>query len=217
MTFMKNLLLFIISVLIGSAIVVGYYGYKKNTRITKVLAPKERPTIFSIEKAPSESKKGTIASMSGTVEWESRIATIPAQLTTTAVLIQQGESLTTAEDGQISVSFPDIGSLDVTPKSKVEFTQTLPGNFVVNQSAGMIHYQKTASTPVSIRSLHLLIIMTGRATVMVDKDTGIITVVVNSGTASVGFNDLQYVSHVVDIDSGQKFVFDDTKRTGTLE
>lgn len=214
---MRNILLFFIFVVIGVIIAFGYFGWKKNTQVvSNIFLPKERPTIFSVEQAPSESKKGIIASMSGTVEWESRVATVPAQLTT-PIPVQQGESLTTVDDGQVSVNFSDIGSVTLAPKSKIEFIQTLPGNFVVNQSEGTIHYQKTGSTPIAIRSLHLLITMTGTITVTVDKDTGIITVVVNNGSATVGFNDLQYISHVVNINSGQEYIFDDMQRTGTLK
>lgn len=214
---MKNLLLLLVSILIGISVIIGYYGLKKNTgNVTNVTIPKDQQTIFLVEQAPSESKKGIISSMSGTVEWESRIATIPAQLTT-QVPIKQGESLITADDGQVSMNFSDIGSVILAPKSKIEFIQTLPDNFVVNQSTGTIHYQKTGSTPMAIRSFHLLITMTGAVTITVDKDTGIITVTVNSGSITAGFNDLQYVSHVININSGQKYIFDDTLRTGTLE
>lgn len=208
---MKNLLLFIISILIGGIVAVGYYRFIVDKK--SILSPisQNKESAFSIANPPKQSITGKIISMTGMVEWESRVATQPAQIVK-PVPIQQGENLITKDDGNVSVTFDNIGNIKLLPKTEVDFVQTLPLNFVVNQKSGTAVYTKTGTVPFSIRSLHLLVTITGEIKLAIDEEEPTITINVNEGKATIAYNDLQNISHVLTIDQGESFVFDDQNR-----
>src|SRR3990167_10296524 len=94
---MKDLVLFIISLVLGIGAVVGYSILKKkNIPQKQEINKKSQAANFSIDSPPSESLKGSIDSRSGTLLWESRIASSPAKLEDT-IQIQQGERLLTED------------------------------------------------------------------------------------------------------------------------
>src|SRR3989344_1305020 len=102
---MKDLVLFIISLTLGIGAVFGYSILKTQNIPQKQEINKKSPaSTFSIEPAPSESLKGSIVSRSGTLLWESRIASSPGKLED-AVQIQQGERLITEVESSATVSF----------------------------------------------------------------------------------------------------------------
>lgn len=193
----------------------GYSYWKTNKVSTTNKSDKKKPT-FSIEKAPKNSVKGTIESLSGSVKWESRTATAPSEIIK-PVTIQQGEILETGEDGKVTIIFPDITSITLSSQSKISITQTLPANFVFDQKEGSVAYEKTGQTPISIRALHLLTTLnTGKLTLTIDKESAEITIVVKKGSATVGFNNLENISTVINIEEGEEFIYnDDTRETST--
>lgn len=204
MRFLTSILLFVVSFLFGIIVILLY---------TKVTAPKElKPLQFSLEKAPKSSIKGTISKMSGNVEWTSRIATQGAKLTS-PIFIQQGEEIDTKEDGNITILFENTASISLFTNTKIYFAQTLPQSFVVEQKEGAARYNKTNNTPLAIRSLHLLTQQNdGLISVSINKDTKIVIVTTEKGSATLAYNDKEYQSNVITILEGKQAIFDDNKR-----
>jgi hypothetical protein len=214
----KKIILFLIPFLITTAIVVGYF--KLIQKISTVSIP-NLPSVsfsdlvkfsrFSLEKAPSQSLVGLISSMSGDVEYESRIATEAAKINS-PVPIQQGENLTTGTDGKLVLIFEKAAEINISPDTSVSIIQTLPADLVFSQSTGVSEYVKLASIPVSIRSRHLLIENAGDITVSVDKIKPVITVSVNSGSATFAYNNINNISKVLTLEAGKTLTFNDGTR-----
>jgi len=153
---MKKLRVLFPFLFVGIILGSGYYVWKSNQTNNDIERVKKSPR-FSIQKAPINSEKGTIQSMSGTIKWSSRtaIATEGTQITK-PVPIQQGEELMTGQEGSVSIHYQSGLIISLSPNSHLSFVQMLPTNFVLNQLKGTIEYQKNNSIPLAIRSLHLL-------------------------------------------------------------
>lgn len=86
----NKIILFSLSVILGVILVIFYF------KLTNIPSPKAIQKIvsnftqFNPGTAPNDSLKGNIATFSGTVKWQSRIATEAAQINL-PVPIQQGE------------------------------------------------------------------------------------------------------------------------------
>jgi len=171
---------------------------------------------FTLEKAPSTSLHADITLLSGDIKWQSRIAT-EASAIFDKQQIQQGESLTTGSDGNISLAFPNM-FFKIFPDSKINIIQSLPTSLVVGQTEGQINYQTTSVTPLSIRIYPLLIVVNnGDLLAEIDSDSGIIMLVVASGSATVAYNDSDNVSTLDKIQAGDSFIFDTSKRTSVIK
>jgi len=213
---MKYLNLFLLFIIIGIISSFGYSFWKNNKTnvITTIFPDEER---FSIEPPPKQSKIGTVEKISGQIFWESRIATKPAEIKQIKK-VQQGESLATGIDGQVTINFSESASLLLLPESDVEFVQTLPANFVFRHKKGEIKYIKNGSIPISIRALHLLVsINDGEITLDINPDTHIISLTVNKGSVKIAYNDLRYNTQTLEIKEGQKFIFSDDDREGMVD
>lgn len=204
---MKDLKFFVIGFLIGIGIIFGYITFK-----TKSPQPKPAPT-FSIEPPPSESLKGSIISQDGTIFFESRIATEPSELKTN-IQIEQGERLITKDKSGISVNFDRFGSIILSENADLSFIQTLPIDFVVEQKKGKIEYTINYKTPLSIRIRNALITKTsGTIEIIVTDEDPVILISTVSGTAKIGFNDLDNVSQVFTLREGQIYEYNSDERT----
>ncbi len=213
---MKNILLFLTFFILGASSFWAYNLWQSKSRelqiVTQVKKQEER---FNIANPPQESKIGTIMSMSGDIKWESRVATEPATIIS-PVPIKQGERLVTGDQGRLVVNFEDTGSLSVSPKSDVSFIQTLPADFVVNQTEGIVTYTQTGQTPISIRSYHSLIrLKNGSIEVGVDNKTSEVNLTNIKGEATAAFNDINNISTVVGLSGGKAYAFNDGQRTLT--
>lgn len=210
---MKNVLLVLIFFLLGLAIVLGNRFWNKKVAVLK-------PTVstkFSLENAPSESLRGNIATMSGTVAWLSRTGAKPVQIKT-ARAIQQGESVTTGTNGKAVLLIKNDSVLSLSSDTRISIIQLLPQNFVFEQDNGIIQYQNTIHVPLSVKSYDLLtIIPSGIVTISVDSKKKTVSVAVERGSIKEGYEDSQNNSTVSTINAGQTFVFDDTTKTGTVE
>ena len=80
------------------------------------------------------------------------------------------------------MDFPQAVTITASSNTQINFIQTLPANFVVEQKKGLSMYDKSGDIPVSVRALDLLInIEKGTCTISVDKDTSDIIVTANPG------------------------------------
>lgn len=215
---MKYILLFLGCILVGFFAVFVYdrWSHKQviqNAKQSVEVSTEKIP--FSVEKAPSESLSVEITSMEGEVMWESRVATGAAPLTS-PIPLQQGETIETGPDGSMEIRIPGVNTIDVGENTKISFIQTLPQSVVLGQSIGVATYKQITTKPVSIRSLHLLIVQeTGEMTVSVDEE-GYISVFVTEGSVSIAFNDLENRVTKVMLKKGQEYLFDDASRTGEI-
>ncbi len=213
---MKKLLLFLIFLFIGIVLGSSYYVWKSNQTNNNIVRVKKEPR-FSINNAPKNSEKGTIQSMIGTIKWESRIATQASQITK-PVPIQQGEAVITGEDASAVIYYQSGLTISLTPNAHLSFVQMLPTNFVLNQLKGTIEYQKDNSIPLAIRSLHLLTqISDGDVLIAVDPATASVSITVTQGSVKLAFNDSQKISNVINLNTGDQYLFDDEKRQGNLK
>jgi hypothetical protein len=211
---MKDIRLFVISFLIGIGLVFGYSVFKTQNFQQKPIIQKQKQTAtFSIETPPSESLKGSIASRSGTLFWESRIATAPSELKDN-VQIQQGERLITKDKSNLIVNFDHVCSIVFSENADLSFIQTLPIDFVVEQKKGTIKYVANGNAPLSIRIKNALITkISGMIQITVTDEDPIISISTVQGTAKIGFNDLDYNSQVFTLQEGQVYEYNNDERT----
>ncbi len=206
---------FFLYALVGGFILVGLYfrftGVKKPNVEIKI------PFIgsqFSLENAPSESLKGKIISMSGEVNWLSRVATESSKLANNTQL-QQGESVMTGSEGNIKIQFGNAAEINLLPKTQIDIIQTLPDNIVFNQASGSALFKKTANYPLSVRALHLLVETENSVTISIDNS--IVTLKSDLGNSKAAFNDLNNESQVITVTEGSRYTFNDDTRQGDQE
>lgn len=220
-TVIKNIFLFIVSVVIGIAVVILYVKITngQETLQTNYQTPTSQPvSSFSLDNPPKDSLLGNIATMSGIIDWQSRVATQTAKLTDLRTQIVQGEMLQTGIGSSINVQFPTCCSLYMYPQTQLNFIQTLPANVVIQQTSGITEYVVTNSIPVAIRSLDLLTnINSGDILFSVSNTQPIITVFVKKGSMQASYNDLNYNSTVIPVYAGQTFYFNDQTREESVE
>jgi len=214
---MRKILFFIIFFSLGFTLVI-FVLRRTPSPEPKTSNPKivtESPE-FTLEKAPSTSLHADITLLSGDIKWQSRIAT-EASAIFDKQQIQQGESLTTGSDGNISLAFPNM-FFKIFPNSKINIIQSLPTSLVVGQTEGQINYQTTSVTPLSIRIYPLLIVIkNGDLLTEIDSESGIIMLSVASGSATVAYNDSDNISTLDKIQSGDSFIFDISTRTSVIK
>jgi hypothetical protein len=213
---MIKIFLFIFSILIGSVVVItGYFwDAPRDSQILKPFFPK---TLFSIENAPSKSLSGSVASVSGNVAWQSRIASF-ATLINSPVKLQQGEKINTQSNGKAVINFSQVATITVSANTQLNFIQTLPANFVVDQAQGLSIYDKNGDIPLSVRALDLLInVKTGTCSVLVDKDTSNIVVSVSTGSAMIAFNDTNNNTNILTVNKGEEYLFNNNTKLGKIK
>ncbi|OGH10597.1 MAG: hypothetical protein A2857_06935 [Candidatus Levybacteria bacterium RIFCSPHIGHO2_01_FULL_36_15] len=212
---MKKIFLFLISLVAGIIFIAIYAKLADQKSSQNIISPASDTSRFSLESAPGRSLRGKILSFSGSVDWQSRSATMPATLAK-VIPIQQGEKIIT-KNGKIKIQFEHELTLNILPDTQVEFIQTLPENIVIAQSKGTADYSKTGTASVSVRTIHLLTEVNGNAVVSLDKNTPVVTVDVYKGLVKEAFNDLEYASTVITISEGKQFIFNDETRESTIK
>ena len=205
---------------------IGVVGYFKLTQKLSTISIPTLPSVsfsdlvkisrFSLEKAPSESLVGTISGINGDVEYESRTATESAKINS-PVEVQQGESLSTGDNGKVILNFKDAADITIDSSSGVDIIQTLPADLVFRQIIGSVEYKKIGTYPVSIRVGHLIIENRGDIKISFTADSPVTTIVMISGTGTVAYNNLSNVSRVVNISTGQTLKFNESNRKVTIK
>lgn len=171
---------------------------------------------FSLENAPSESLRGQITAMTGNIDWQGRIATEAARITS-PISVQQGENLITEAGASMSLSFPNVCDVNISQKTEVDVIQTLPADLVFSQNSGSAEYVKTGDSPVSVRTLNLLTEVGEDSIITINPKKPIISLSVKSGSATVAYNDLKYNSHEVTIIAGHTYTFNSGTRRGVAK
>lgn len=213
---MKNFLFFIFSLLLGIALMFAIKTGVRQT--TKIVNPNSKSFSFSLEKAPGESIKGNITSLSGNVGWQSRTATETAQITSLQA-VQQGEAVETKDNGKMTLQFGNVFAADLSPNTFLNIVQTLPTQFVIDQSKGKTDFIKLGQTPLTVRSYRLLItINSGNTLIETNEKKGIITATVKKGSITVAYNNIkQETTSVLTINEGDQYIFDNNSREGEIK
>jgi hypothetical protein len=213
---MKAILLFLVMFLAGFAIILSYqYLLPKQFHF-----PSIKPAVttkFSLANAPSQTLRGTITIITGKVAWLSRTANKPVIITAPRT-IQQGEDLITGSNGNVSITIHNLAFLALSPNTHISFIELLPQNFVINQVKGSVLYENSISVPVSIVTNDLLTIENnGVVSITMEPNSTIISIKVEKGYVTEGYEDLQDNSNVVPLTQGQTFIFDTKAQQGTVE
>ncbi len=213
---MKNLITFSVFFILGVFIVVFFTVLRSEITLNSVVVSPLPSSQFSLKEAPENSLAGQ-AAFSGSVSWQSRVATASSRLKK-PVLIQQGESLLTGEKSTASINFPNAVKINIYPKTEIDIIQTLPENMVFVQASGSASFNNKGFSPVAIRSLALLTYEnTGNVRITVNTNYDTVTVYVESGSAKIAFDDLSYTSHTFSLFKGDTYIFySDTRQGGTL-
>ena len=213
---MKNFIIFTLYFLLGFFLI---FSFKKVSRIlnSQQLKTPIAQSLFSLDTAPSESLKGTIVSLLGEVDWQSRIATEPAKINK-PMQIQQGEKIVTKEKSQAAVTFSDIININIYPKTEINFIQTLPRDILIEQTSGKSEYEKLNNNSISIRSLGLLTkINQGKIIVTINETRPYVSVDVKDGSVTIGYNDLNFATQVLEVKSQKRIIFQtDTKEISLI-
>lgn len=212
----KNAGLFFLFLVFGLTITLFYFHnliWPQTKNISQQQKTMADITKFSLEKAPSDSMSGNTLSLSGSVYWQSRIATEPSALKA-KIPIQQGEKIVTGDNGNISLELGSASLVTISPKTELAFVQTLATNFVFQQEQGTVSYTKIDQTPLAVQSLTLLTqIGSASANIITSKKDGLVTVEVNKGFVTIGYNDAKFISQVVNVEAGKKIMFDNKVKT----
>lgn len=213
---MKAVLLFLVFFLAGIAVTLSYQYLLPNKFHFSMLKP-AITTKFSLANAPSDSIRGSIASISGTVNWLSRTADKPVTLLSKRT-IQQGEDLSTESNGKAIITFRNLALVSLAPNTHISFIELLPQNFVINQFKGSALYETTVQVPVSIVTKDLLTVLNnGVFSITYNPDTSTVSVNVERGVATEGYEDTQNNSNVVSLSVGQTFIFNTTTQQGNVQ
>lgn len=211
---MKILKLSLLIGIFGLAL-AGYFLYPKLDTNSK---PKQINTSqFSLTKAPSQSLKGKIIDYSGEVFYQSRTATQAAELTNFNLVVQQGEDYLTKEDSGLSLLFPNHIQLELAENTELKIIQTLPQATVFSQLNGEVEYQTLGEYPLSVRTAYLLTELNGNILITRDSENSLVEIEVKSGQARLGYNDLNYQSHTLNLSAGEIFIFNYDTRQGDLK
>jgi len=209
---MKNILIFIAYFLLGIFLIFSFRQLTETINFHELNSPLAQFS-FSLDAPPSQSLQGAVTSLSGEVQWQSRIATEPAKITKPRQ-VQQGEEVKTLDSGQLTIVFPEIAGITVFPKTEIDIIQTLPTNILIGQNSGATDYKNLNGNPLSVRSQNLLIkINQGEIMISVDENNPYITADVISGSVTAAYNDINFITKLIDVSSGESLLFrTDTKR-----
>ncbi|NTU73881.1 hypothetical protein HGB07_07015 [Candidatus Roizmanbacteria bacterium] len=209
---MKRVLLFFAAIIVGAATVIVLWRllpfHLPAHQTTKPALNTSLP--LSIATPPSSSLAGTIVSHTGTINWTSRVGTTSTLLTKS--VLWQGEDVETGSDSTLQVVFPGDEYIEMTGNSVINLIQALAANIVVIQKKGSVTYTASGSTPLSVRSFHLLLQLSkGKMTVFTDDENSQVTVKMLSGSGEMAFNNKNNVTQRLTI-SGLG-IYDDEART----
>jgi hypothetical protein len=212
---MKQLIVFLIYIFLGLFLIFSYKKINQKLDSQQLITPISK-SGFSLENAPSKSLKATIISLSGDVGWQSRIATNSAAITK-PMQIQQGEEIATGKNGQASIIFSNIANINIYPKTKINFIQTLPINILIEQNSGKSEYIKLSNNSLSIKSQSLLTkINQGKIIITVNESRPYISVDVKEGLATISYNDLNYITKVLGVKAKRRAIFQTDTRAITI-
>ena len=212
---MKYIAGFLFFFIVGFAISFIYIQSKTAIPPNVSTEKKEIVQEFSLKNPPPESLIGRVASKSGEILLQPRLATEPASVKNIDKVLQ-GETIQTGDDGIITVLFDGASSVSLQHNSRIDFAQTIPSQFIYNQRVGTVHYTSNEKGQVSVRILHDLANLSSNTEADIAQDSSVITFSVHKGSLQLAFNNLDIVTNTIRIDEGNKYIYNDEERSGEL-
>lgn len=213
---MYPLIALIISFIIGSLISIPFITsqYKPSDLMT-IEEPSEETTSFSTALPPTLSQQGTITA-SGMVTMEQRDSTVASAIRESS-LVYQGERFYTDSNSSALITFQDAATIFLEENADFSIVQTLPYSFVFLQRKGTSQIAKQSNIPVSMRIMDATLgIEQGSVSVTVDPQLQTADITVSSGSAMLGYNNLNYISQVLPIGEGETVIFDNEQKVATI-
>lgn len=216
---MKQVIVGLLCVLLGAAGAIGINFAKNHSRPKPIITIAKKganflPSQFSLENAPTDSIRGTIATMSGEIYYQARTATGAAKLNQ-AIPVQQGETWIASDSGNLTINFAPAATVALFPQTKLEVIQTLPLNLVFNQTEGVGQYNAVGVNPVTIRGFNLIINLdSGLLVVDTNPETGTVILDLKTGSARVAYNSPEFDSKIWQLEPGDVFEYDSSLRQG---
>ena len=108
----------------------------------------------------------------------------------------EGESIATGKNGSSTLEFVEFANIEMRPNSEIGLSNLIPEQFLVIQRKGKVIYKSfVTEKPLSVRSLHLLVQVSGVSQITTLTD-GRISVEILSGQAKAAYVDLNNKTHL---------------------
>lgn len=217
---MTKFIIFIICLAFGILAILNYFIWQP---VEETPAPKTESIVKEtaldpkalLNNPPKDSIKGELTSLNGELKWQSRAASKSAEITQLQPL-QQGELIETGDNGTAAITF-DTTTVELSPKSSLEFPQTLPGKFMFVQRSGEVLYENSERAALSVRVRALIALLTtGSMNISILEDEPTITIENIKGTVEVAYNNSNLESHVFTLKPGDVFSFNTEEREGEV-
>lgn len=217
---MKYVLLALTGIAVLAGIYTAYTMYQvpaptpvQTKSITVQHTPTPSFTPFQILTPPAQSMTGKITHYEGDILREDRVATEPSKLTGSMAIVQ-GERLITQENASATIVFGTDFSFNVDEKADLSFIQTLPVDFVVQQTSGTVDYKSESATPLSIRVRNALIAKPfGTIRITLTDGDSIVLLESLTGPTTIGFNDEEFITRVFDLREGEVYEYNSDEKT----
>jgi len=198
---------------LGASLVLVFRFCQVKKTETSLFSSKPFSFVF---KPPSEALTGKLVLVKGQVEKEAREKEEFEKVDIRTEILQ-GEKLKTGKNSQTVVEFPDFAKFTLDSNSEITLVSLIPNSFLITQSEGLLFCELLQdNTPVSIRSLHALIVLSsGKAAIEVLGNE--ILVDVFEGKVKLALVSLDNKTHVWQLKAGQKALIDDVKRRVEIE
>jgi hypothetical protein len=208
---------YILAFLLGLFGVIGlryiqvhqFKNLPKIPQINSQISPTPEAFVYH---PPSTAVKGLITVVSGSVQksfWDKDdlgVASVAAE-------IFQGEKLVTDTESTASANFEKLVEINLDSSSDVRFTSLIPTQILFTQPTGLVTYTLTQTeTPISVRSLGLLIKLNSGA-IRMDSTDSIVTIVQLSGQSQIAFESTNYVTQHYELKEKDRATYNDYTQT----
>lgn len=201
-------LVFLLLFLLGTVGVGAFRLWQVKSAGQTSFIPQQSSFVF---KPPADALKGKLSLFKGDVKKKPRDKEEFKDVNVGEEILQ-GERIATGKKSQAIVEFPNFLRVNLGSDTEIGFNNLIPANFLISQSPGSVTYELLRdATPISVRSLHVLLtVYSGKSEVVVSDET--ITDKVLSGQAKLALVDLENKTHIWEIKEGQQALVNDAQR-----
>jgi hypothetical protein len=210
----KNIFLFLFFAGISTVGIIAFYKISPANINTPLKPQNLSKTSFSIDNPPSDSLKGNITSISGSVSFQPRSSDYASTIKDPRLIVQ-GDEISTLGNGKASISFPNIGNISLSPDTHLNIVQSLSQNFVTQITQGEANFQRIGNIPLSVISLDLSITLDDGTDidVIADKDNSEVLFTINKGEVTFTYTDTSDDTSVIKAKEGKQIIFDNNTKT----
>lgn len=188
---------------------------KQMSQVIELISPHFQPSERTYQRAMPEGwLQANVASISGIVEYQGRYDIEFSPLTSEQNIGLGADIKTGSQSADTTIiTFPNFAQITVNDNTRLTFSNTSADNFLIKvDRGGQINIASlTGQTSLSVRSLNLLAELTApQATISAIEE--IITIDLASGSATLGFNDLDYQTQIKEFTAPISIIFNDQTR-----